>query len=184
MSRGCALWMSESKCQRSRSQCSDYWKWFLAHNCFPFTSAIIKLHAQIPCESRICLTDIGVKKLGSLNWLPLGVFVPLGQPHSSFIVCHAEQHYRYTSVFEMSCNWFCWILGHIYYNFCLYFKCLNISKVIEITCSLLMFYHCQHVYQNYRFYSFLSTHCMTYTLSPACLFVHSTSGQSDLSELG
>ena len=69
--------------KRSRSQCSDYWKWFLAHNCFPFTSAIIKLHAQIPCESRICLTDIGVKNLGSLNWLPRGVFVPLGQPHSS-----------------------------------------------------------------------------------------------------
>ena len=73
------------KCQRSRSQCSDYWKWFLAHNCFPFTSAIIKLHAQIPCESRICLTDIGVKNLRSLNWLPRGVFIPLGQPHSSSI---------------------------------------------------------------------------------------------------
>ena len=84
MSPGCTLWMSESKCQRSSSQCSDYWKWFLAHNCFPFTSAIIKLHAQIPCESRICLTDIGVKNLGSLNWLPRRVFVPLGQPHSSF----------------------------------------------------------------------------------------------------
>ena len=86
MSQGCALWMSESKCQRSRSQCSDYWKWFLAHNCFPFTSAIIKLHAQIPCESRICLTDIGVKNLRSLNWLPRGVFVPLGQPHSSWLL--------------------------------------------------------------------------------------------------
>ena len=56
---------------------------FLAHNCFPFTSAIIKLHAQIPCESRICLTDIGVKNVEGLNWLPRGVFVPLGQPHSS-----------------------------------------------------------------------------------------------------
>ena len=80
----------ESKCQRSRSQCSDYWKWFLAHYCFPFTSAIIKLHAQIPCESRICLTDIGVKNLGSLNWLPRGVFVPLGQPHSS--LCSVQIH--------------------------------------------------------------------------------------------
>ena len=87
MSRGCALWMSESKGQRSRSQCSDYWKWFLAHICFPFTSAIIKLHAQIPFESRICLTDIGVKNLRSLNWLPRGVFVPLGQPHSSWQLC-------------------------------------------------------------------------------------------------
>ena len=63
-------------------------KWFLAHNCFPFTSAIIKLHAQIPCESRICLTDIGVKNLGSLNCLPRGVFVPLGQPHSSCCYLH------------------------------------------------------------------------------------------------
>ena len=89
MSQGCALWMSESKCQRLRSQCSDYWKWFFAHNCFPFTSAIIKLHAQIPCESRICLTDIGVKNLRSLNWLPRGVFVPLGQPHSSFYRSYA-----------------------------------------------------------------------------------------------
>ena len=57
---------------------------FVAHNCFPCTSAIINLHAQIPCESRICLTDIGVKKMESLNWLPRGVFVLLGQPHSSF----------------------------------------------------------------------------------------------------
>ena len=82
-SGGCALWVSGSKGQRSMSQCSDYC-FFVAHNCFPFTSAIIKLHAQIPCESRICLTDIGAKNVESLNWLPRGVFVPLGQPHSSF----------------------------------------------------------------------------------------------------
>ena len=131
MSQGWALLTLGSKCQRSRSQCIDYWKslmshnsfpftpiimklhtktplewmvcpmgvgvkrskvkvtmqWLLflvAHNCFPFTFAIIKLHAQIPCESRICLTDIGVKNVESVNWLPRGVFVPLGQPHSSY----------------------------------------------------------------------------------------------------
>ena len=67
--------------KRSRSQCIDYWKWFLAHNYFPFTSAIIKLNTQIPCES--CLNDIWVINLESLNWLPQGVFVPLGQPNSS-----------------------------------------------------------------------------------------------------
>ena len=61
----------------------QWWLFFMAYNCFSFTSAIIKLHAQIPCESRICLTDIGVKNVESLNWLPRGVFVPLGQPHSS-----------------------------------------------------------------------------------------------------
>ena len=132
LNQGWALSASGSKVQRSRSQCIDYWKWLMSHNCFPFTpiimelntkthhesricpmdvrvkmskvkvtmqwllkmvfgpyclpftSAIIKLHAQIPCESRICLTDIGVKNFGSLNWLPRGVFVPIGQPHSSF----------------------------------------------------------------------------------------------------
>ena len=91
MSWGCALLMPGSKGQMSRSKCIDYWKWFWAHNCFPFTSTIIKLLAHIPYESRICLNDIGVKKLGSLNWLSRGgggggVFVPLGQPHSSFII--------------------------------------------------------------------------------------------------
>ena len=107
MSQGCALWMSESKCQRLRSQCSDYWKWFFAYNCFPFTSAIIKLHAQIPCESRICLTDIGVKNLRSLNWLPRGVFVPLGQPHSSCL-----RHLVIVSIWWQACIdvhlWFWW----------------------------------------------------------------------------
>ena len=98
MSRRYALWMSESKCQRSRSQCSDYLKWCLAHNCFPFPSAIIKLHAQIPCESRICLADILIKILGSLNWLPLGVFVPLGQPHSSWF---KRCPHKYTAVVQL-----------------------------------------------------------------------------------
>ena len=69
--------------KRSKVKVTMQWLlFFVAHNCFPFTSAIIKLHAQIPCESRICLI-LGFKKVESLNWLPRGVFVPLGQPHSS-----------------------------------------------------------------------------------------------------
>ena len=70
---------------RSRSQCIDYWKWFLAHNCFPFTFTIIKLLTHIPFKSRICLHDIGGKTWGV--WIGCrgggGVFVLLGQPHSS-----------------------------------------------------------------------------------------------------
>ena len=44
-----------------QGQRSDYWKWILAHNCFPFISGIIILYTQIPYESRICLNDIVVK---------------------------------------------------------------------------------------------------------------------------
>ena len=47
--------------KQSRSQCNDYWKKFLEHNCFPFTSAIIKHRTQIPSESRICSNDNRVK---------------------------------------------------------------------------------------------------------------------------
>ena len=36
LSQGCALLISGSKGQRSRSQCINYWKWLLAHNCYPF----------------------------------------------------------------------------------------------------------------------------------------------------
>ena len=99
MSWGCALLMSGSKGQRSRSQCIHYWKWFLAHNCFPFTSTcmrtIIKLMAHIPYESRICLNDIGVKNLGSLNWLPRRVFIIfilLGQLLSSSTKFQKRDH--------------------------------------------------------------------------------------------
>ena len=60
-SRGCSLWVSGSKVERSRSKCIDYLKWLLVHNCFPFTSAFIKLHTQISSESRICPNDIGIK---------------------------------------------------------------------------------------------------------------------------
>ena len=48
MSQVCALWNLGSKGQRSRSQCKDYWKWFLAHNCFPFTPIFMILHMQSP----------------------------------------------------------------------------------------------------------------------------------------
>ena len=36
LSQGCALLISGSKGQRSRSQCINYWKWLLAHNFYPF----------------------------------------------------------------------------------------------------------------------------------------------------
>ena len=47
MSQVCALCNLGSKGQRSRSQCKDYWKWFLAHNCFPFTPIFMKLHMPV-----------------------------------------------------------------------------------------------------------------------------------------
>ena len=93
--------------QRSRSQCKDYWKWFLAHNCFPFTPIFMKLHMQSPHESSMDPMDFGVqrsrsqckdyqKRILAHNCFPIwcitwivwigcrgGYFVPLGQPHSS-----------------------------------------------------------------------------------------------------
>ena len=83
--------------QRSRSQCINYWKWFPAHNCFPFTPIIMKLHMQTPHEARMCPIDFEVKRskvkvtmhklLKMVSFLeklfPRGVFVPLGQPRSS-----------------------------------------------------------------------------------------------------
>ena len=62
MSQVCALWNLGSKGQRSRSQCKDYWKWFLAHNCFPFTPILMKLHMQSPHESSMDPMDFGVKR--------------------------------------------------------------------------------------------------------------------------
>ena len=35
---------------------------FPAHNCFPFTSIIMKLHMQTPHESRMCPIDFEVKR--------------------------------------------------------------------------------------------------------------------------
>ena len=48
--------------ERSRSQCSDYWKWFLLHNCFIFTSIIPNLYKQTPHELRMCPIYIRVKR--------------------------------------------------------------------------------------------------------------------------
>ena len=48
--------------QRSRSQCINYWKWFPAHNCFPFKPIIMKLHIQTPHEARMCPIDFEVKR--------------------------------------------------------------------------------------------------------------------------
>ena len=62
MSRVWTLWTLASKGQRSRSQCKDYWKWFLAHNCFPFTPFFMKLHMQSPHESSMDPMDFGVKR--------------------------------------------------------------------------------------------------------------------------
>ena len=62
MSRVWTLWTLGSKGQRSRSQCKDYWKWFLAHNCFPFTPIFMKLHMQSPHESSMCPMEFRVKR--------------------------------------------------------------------------------------------------------------------------
>ena len=62
MSQVCALWNLGSKGQRSRSQCKDYWKWFLAHNCFRFTPILMKLHMQSPHESNMDPMYSGVKR--------------------------------------------------------------------------------------------------------------------------
>ena len=62
MSQVWALWTLGSKGQRSRSQCKDYWKWFLAHNCFPFTPIFMKLHMQSPHELSMDPMDFKVKR--------------------------------------------------------------------------------------------------------------------------
>ena len=64
MSRVWTLWTLGSKGQRSRLQCKDYWKWFLAHNCFPFTPILMKLHMQSPHESSMGPMKFGVKGQG------------------------------------------------------------------------------------------------------------------------
>ena len=62
MSQVCALLNLGSKGQRSRSQCKDYWKRILAHNCFPFTPILMKLHMQSPHELSMDPMDFGVKR--------------------------------------------------------------------------------------------------------------------------
>ena len=61
LSQGCALLISGSKGQRSRSQCINYWKWLLAHNCYPFIPMVTKLHRQSLHGSRMCPIDFRVK---------------------------------------------------------------------------------------------------------------------------
>ena len=65
---------------------------FPAHNCFPFTPIIMKLHMQTPHEARMCPIDFEVKRSKVkvtmeiwISWkiVPAGVFVPLVQPRSS-----------------------------------------------------------------------------------------------------
>ena len=49
MSQVSALWNLGSKGQRSRSQCKDYWKWFLAHKLLPFYTYLYETsHAVSP----------------------------------------------------------------------------------------------------------------------------------------
>ena len=62
MSRVWTLWTLGSKGQRSRSQCKDYRKRILAHNCFPFTPILMKLHMQSPHELSMNPMDFGVKR--------------------------------------------------------------------------------------------------------------------------
>ena len=59
MSRVWTLWTLGSKGQRSRLQCKDYWKWFLAHNCFPLPQIFMKLNMQSPHESSMVLGSKG-----------------------------------------------------------------------------------------------------------------------------
>ena len=72
ISRKCALWISGSKGQRSRSKCINNWKWFMSRNSFPFTPIIImKLHIKTPHVSRMCPMDMGVKRSKvkvKINW--------------------------------------------------------------------------------------------------------------------
>ena len=56
------LWTLGSKGQRSRSQCKDYRKGILVHNCFPFTPIFMKLHMQSPHESSMCPMKFRVKR--------------------------------------------------------------------------------------------------------------------------
>ena len=44
------------------SQCIDYWKWLMSHNCFPFTPIIMKFQTKTPYELRMCPIDFQVKR--------------------------------------------------------------------------------------------------------------------------
>ena len=55
--------------QRSMSQCTYYWKWFMWQKCFklPFTPITVKLHTKTLHALRMCPIDFGVKKSRSLD---------------------------------------------------------------------------------------------------------------------
>ena len=72
-----------SKSQWSRSQCSDYWKWFMLHNCFIFTTIIIKRHTQTPHELR---------NLCAPYWCQ--VQKVRGQGHNTLIIIPSQQRWR------------------------------------------------------------------------------------------
>ena len=89
MSWGCVLLILGSKGQRSKSQWIDYWKWLLAHNCFPITKTIIKLSTQTPHQSTICpyTRNFMLKKTWGV-WIGCrggGRICPVGQLHSSYV---------------------------------------------------------------------------------------------------
>ena len=46
----CAFLILGSKSQRSRSQCINSWSCFIAHNWFPFTTYIMKIHTKTPIK--------------------------------------------------------------------------------------------------------------------------------------
>ena len=50
----------------SRSLCIDYWKSFLAHNCFPFTTIVMKLNMQTLHEPCVCTLDIWGRRIKDL----------------------------------------------------------------------------------------------------------------------
>ena len=52
----------ESQCPSVRPSVVRIWVSFPAHNCFPFTPIIMKLHMQTPHESRMCPIDFEVKR--------------------------------------------------------------------------------------------------------------------------
>ena len=58
------------------SQYINYWKWFPAHNSFPFTPIIMKLHIQTPHEARMCPIDIEVKR-SKVKIVPAGGMSPV-----------------------------------------------------------------------------------------------------------
>ena len=52
----------ESPCPSVRPSVCPAAFGFPAHNCFPFTPIIMKLHMQTPHESRMCPIDFEVKR--------------------------------------------------------------------------------------------------------------------------